>query len=175
MSQPESLANAGPTEDARLQAEEYDSLFASSPLKLNNGESVMVPLHPSFGMLDDDRTEDYEDLLMEIETYDRAPDIYIPETKLDDGAIVPSETIKGDLLRPYRVDGVRVRPAHSVKVVQAALGLDAYQKLRDGGKSAADVWKIWGKQGLEIQARSQGDSKSVGGDVVVEAVSATNS
>lgn len=169
----EKMANAGPAEDAQLQADEYDSLFGSKPLKLDNGEVLMIPLHPSFGMLDDDRTEDYEDLLMEIETYDRAPDIFIPETKLEDGAIVPSETIKGELLRPYRKDGVRVRPAHSVRVVQVALGMEAYQKLRDGGKSAADVWKIWGKQGLEIQARSQGDSKSVGSDVALEAVSAT--
>lgn len=160
--------NAGPAEDARLQAEMYDSIFASTPLELNDGNTVLIPPHPDFGMLDDNRMEDYEDLLMEVEEYDREPDVFIPAQTLSDGAVVPSETVQGQLKRPFRKDGVRVKPAHSVRVVQAALGPD-YFKLRDGGKSAADVWKIWGKQGLEIQARR--DAKSEAGDLSMGAIS----
>ncbi|MBB3752616.1 hypothetical protein FHT44_005128 [Mycolicibacterium sp. BK634] len=167
MKQPK-FESAGPAEDARLQAEMYDSIFSSTPLKLDNGETLMIPPHPDFGMLDDDRMEDYEDLLMEVEDYDREPDVFIPEQTLSDGAVVPSETIKGQLKRPFRKDGVRVKPAHSVRLVQAAIGPDDYAKLRAGGKSAADVWKIWGKQGLEIQARR--DPKSEGSVVALGAV-----
>jgi hypothetical protein len=126
-------------------------------------------------MLDDDRMEDYEDLLMEVETYDRDEDIYIPEQKLDNGVVLPAETRRGELLRPFRKNGVRVKPAHSVRVVQAALGPDDYARLRAGGKGAADVWKIWGKQGMEIRGRRLFDPKSDGGAVAVESVSEADS
>lgn len=175
MQQPKKLPTAGPAEEARAQAEAYDSLFASRPLELDDGAVIQVPPHPDLGMLDDDRMEDYEDLLMEVETYDRKPDVTIPDETLASGVVVPGETIKGDLLRPYRRDGIRVKPAHSIRVVQAALGVDVYQALRDGGRSAADVWKVWGKQGLEVQARQQVDSKSASDAVALDAVAEADS
>lgn len=175
MQQPRRLPTASPVKEAREQAEAYDSIFAPTPLELNDGSTLMVPPHPDFGMLDDEQMEDYEDLLMEVETYDRDEDIYIPEQTLENGIVLPAETRKGNLLRPFRKNGVRVKPAHSVRVVQAALGPDDYAKLRAGGRSAADVWKIWGKQGMEIKERRLFDSKSDGSSVAVESVSEADS
>lgn len=175
MQQPRRLSTASPVSQARDQAEAYDSLFASTPLELNDGSILMIPPHPDFGMLDDDRMEDYEDLLMEVETYDRDDDIYIPEQKLEGGVTLPAETKRGELLRPYRKNGERVRPSHTVRVVQAALGPEDYARLRAGGKSAADVWKVWGKQGLAIQERRLFDPKSNGSSVDLESISASDS
>lgn len=175
MQQPKRLPSASPVSQARDQAEAYESLFASTPLELNDGSVLMVPPHPDFGMLDDDRMEDYEDLLFEVESYDRSEEIYIPEQRLDSGVTLPAEVKKGELLRPFRKNGVRVKPAHSVRIVQAALGPDDYKKLRDGGKSAADVWRVWGKQGLAIQERRLFDPKSNGSSVDLESVSASDS
>jgi hypothetical protein len=175
MQQPKRMRTASPVSQAREQAEAYESLFAATPLELNDGSVLMVPPHPDFGMLDDDRMEDYEELLMEVESYDRSEDIYIPEQRLESGVTLPAETKKGDLLRPYRKDGVRVKPAHSVRVVQAALGPEDYKKLRDGGKGAADVWRVWGKQGLAIQERRLFDPKSNGSSVDLDSVSASDS
>src|SRR4051794_23216823 len=117
MQQPKRLPTASPISQALEQAEAYDSLFASTPLELNDGTVLMVPPHPDFGMLSDEAMEDYEDLLMEVETYDRDAEIFIPEQKLEGGVTLPAETRKGELLRPYRKDGVRVKPSHTVRVV----------------------------------------------------------
>lgn len=175
MQQPKRLPTASPINEALAQAEAYESLFAPTELELNDGSVILIPPHPDFGMLDDDRMEDYEDLLMEVETYDRAEDIYIPEQKLDGGVTLPAETKKGELLRPYRKNGVRVRPSHTVRVVQAALGPEGYARLRAGGRSAADVWKVWGKQGLAVQARQFRGSETDGGVVDLEAIPAPDS
>jgi hypothetical protein len=175
MQQPKRLPTASPIERARDQAEAYDSLFASTPMELNDGSVLMIPPHPDFGMLDDDRMEDYEDLLMEVETYDRDSEIFIPEQKLEGGVTLPAETRKGELLRPYRKNGVRVKPSHTVRVVQAALGPEDYARLRAGGKNAADVWKVWGKQGLAIQERRLFDPKSDGSSVDLESISTPDS
>lgn len=175
MQQPKRLPTASPINDARQQAEAYDSLFSSTPLTLDDGSDLKIPPHPDFGMLDDDRMEDYEDLLMEVEDYDRDEEIYIPEQKLESGVTLPAETRKGNLLRPYRKNGVRVKPAHSVRVVQAALGPEDYARLRAGGRNAADVWKVWGKQGLAVQERRIFDPKSDGSSVDLESISEADS
>jgi len=150
---------------AREQATAYDSVFAPTPLELRypdgTTETIEVPPHPNLRMLDDDAQEEYEDLMMEVEGYDREPDIYIPESTLSSGVVLPAETRRGELKQPYRKDGVRVKPAHSIRVVQIALG-DNYTKLRAAGMSAADVWRIWNQQGLDLNKRQEEDSKSNG-------------
>ena len=78
------------------------------------------------------------------------------------GVILPAETRKGKLLEPYRQDGERVRPPHSVKVVQVALGEDVYAKLRRAGMCAADIWRIWNQQGMDLAERAEQDAKSNG-------------
>jgi hypothetical protein len=148
---------------AREQAESYESVFGPTPLELEDGTTINIPPHPNLNMLDDAQQEAYEELMFEIESFDRERDIYIPEQKLDNGVILPSETRRGALLTPFRKDGELVRPPHSVRVVQAALGPELYAALRAGGRSAADVWRTWNAQGLRIADRAEMDPKSNGG------------
>lgn len=167
---------------AREQAEAYDSIFADTELTLTDGSTIKIPPHPDLGMLDDERIEAYEELLMEVESYDREDDIYIPEQRLKDpetgretGVVLPADTQRGVLKRPYRKNGELLKPPHSVRVVQVVLGEDEYKRLRDGGFSARDVWRIWGQQGLDLRQRQDGDSKSNGGPVGLASISAANS
>jgi hypothetical protein len=155
-------------DEAREQANEYDSMFGDTPLDIGNGEVIMIPPHPDYGMLPDDRLDEYEKLLFEVDTeYDREPDVVIPDQKLKDdngketGVVVPGETMRGALKRPFRKDGVRVTPSHTVRIAQIALGEADYKRLVDAGKGAKDVWAIWSKQSYRIQERKQRDSKSV--------------
>jgi hypothetical protein len=165
--------NAG--REAREQADAYDSMFGTTDLELDDGTIIKIPPHPSYGMLDDDAADAYEQLLFEMDTtYDRAPDTEVPEQKLDNGMILPAHTERGNLLTPYRIDGKRVTPTHNIKIAKIALG-DDYDLLRAGGRSAADVWKIWGKKSIEIQERAQLDSKSDGRDLDLETIPETDS
>ncbi len=164
------LPGAAQPSAARDQADAYESLFRQRPLELNNGDTLMIPPHPDFGMLDDDRMEAYEELQFEMESYDREEDIYIPEQTLDNGVVLPAEVRKGELLRPLRKDGELVKPPHTVRVVMAALGPDEYARLKAGGCNAADVWKIWGQQGMEVRDRQFRGSATNGSAVGVAAV-----
>ena len=171
--------NAGA--QARAQAEVYDSLFADTKLELDDGSYISIPPHPDLGMLDDDQMDEYEDLLLELETYDREEDVFIPEQRLLDakgnetGVVLPSSTERGQLKRPFRKDGVRVKPAHSVRVAMIALGEDGYNRLRAGGRSAKDVWRVWGRQAAELADRRANDDKSVGSALGLAAVPKTDS
>ena len=153
---------AGAGARAREQAEEYDSVFAPMTLELDNGQTIQIPPHPNLRLLDDDRQEAYEELLFETETYDRHPDIYIPEQQLTSGVILPAETKRGELMVPYRRDGVLIKPPYSVRVVQVALGDDTYAAVKAGGKGAADVWRLWNESADRIARRQEVDSKSNG-------------
>lgn len=146
--------NPSANRQAREQATAYGGLFASHQLELDGGDIIEIPPHPNLRMLDDDRQEQYEELLFEIESYDRGPDIYMPEQTLPSGVVLPAETKPGPLLEPYRKDGKLVKPPYSVRVVQVALGEETYRKLRAGGRCAADVWRIWNTTGMEITERS---------------------
>lgn len=168
--------------DSREQAEAYESLFAPTPLELENGEgTLMVPPHPDWGMLDDENMQAWDEYMFEIDTvYEREPDIHIPEQRLENGLTLPSDTQRGSLLVPYRkknADDVveLVRPAHTIKVVQIALGDEEFDRLKRGGKQTADVYRIWRSQSLKIRERQAADSKSVGSAVDLEAVPETDS
>ena len=154
----------------REQAKAYESVFAPTALELDDGTVIDIPPHPNLRMLDDDRQAAYEELLFETESYDRLPDIHFPEQTLDSGAVIPADTKRGALLEPYRKGGELIKPPHSVRVVQAALGEDVYTVLRAGGRSAADVWRIWNEQGLRITERQAADSKSNGSALGVAAL-----
>lgn len=176
---PHTASNAG--QQAREQADAYDSLFADIQLELNDGTFLAVPPHPDLGMLDDEAMEQYEELQFEMESYDRDEDIFIPEQRLKDsdgnenGVVLPATTSLGALKRPYRKNGELIKPPHSVRVARIALGEEGYQKLIAGGQSAGDVWRAWAKQAAELRDREAGDSKSEGGSVDLEAVPSTNS
>jgi len=176
---PNTAANAA--RQAREQAEAYDSIFSDTDIELDDGTTVSIPPHPDLGMLDDEQMAEYEELLVEIEEYDREEDIFIPEQRLLDsegnetGVVLPSSTQQGALKRPFRKDGVLVKPPHSVRVAQIALGESEYKRLREGGRSAADVWRVWGKQAAKLKERQDGDPKSVGGGLDLAAISTSDS
>jgi hypothetical protein len=172
---PHTAPEAG--DQAREQAAAYDSVFQDTVIELDEGVTVSVPPHPDLAMLSDEAMEAYEELQFEMESYDREEDIIIPEQRLKDsdghetGVVLPGSTQPGMLKRPYRKDGVLIKPPHSVKVARIALGEVAYKQLVDGGKSAADVWRIWGSQATELRRRQDSDSKSDGGPLDLETVS----
>lgn len=175
---PHTAPDAG--QQAREQADAYDSLFADIEMELNDGTTISIPPHPDLGMLDDDAMEQYEELQFEMESYDREEDIHIPEQRLKDsegnetGVVLPATTSPGALKRPYRKNGELIKPPHSVRVARIALGDEGYQRLVAGGKSAGDVWRAWAKQAAELRDREASDSKSEGGSVDLEAVPSTN-
>jgi hypothetical protein len=172
--------------EAREQADEYESLFGSTELELDDDSTIKIPPHPDYGMLDDDAMAAYEQLQFEADTeYEREEDIYIPEQRLKDretgqetGVVLPPSTQRGSLKTPYRrlVDGksVLVTPPHSVQVVKAVLGDVEYKRLREGGKSSGDVWRVWNEQALKVRERQQRDSKSVSSTVDLAAVPTTD-
>lgn len=173
--------------EARAQANEYESLFSTTELELDGGDSITIPPPPQYGMLDDERMAEYEELIFELDTeYEREDDIFIPEQRLKDaqtgmetGIVLPPSERRGELKRPYRkiIDGkpVLITPPHSIRVVMAVLGEVEYKRLRDGGRSAKDVWKIWGDRNQKIMEREQRDSKSSGSSVDLAAVPETDS
>lgn len=184
---PRNLPNTSPdaAQEARTQADEYDAIFGDTELELDNGDVMMIPPHPQYGMLDDDRMDAWDELQYEVDTsYDREPDIHIPEQKLDNGLTLPSDTQRGALLLPYRItstddDGTTttrlIKPSHSVRVVQVTLGDTEYKRLKEGGRNASDVWKIWGRQSIKVRERQQRDSKSASSPVAVAPVSEADS
>jgi hypothetical protein len=135
--------------NAREQADAYDSMFASISLRLDDETVLSIPPHPSLGMLDDDQQEAYEELMFEIESYDRGPDVEFN-----------GKTFPGELKTPYRKDGVLIKPPHRTRVVQVALGETVYKQLLAGGRNAVDVWRCWHEQTQRITDRQASDSKS---------------
>lgn len=159
---------------ARAQAGAYDSVFAPTLFDLGNGETLEIPPHPSFSMLDDEKQQAYEELQFEIESCDRAPDVYVPEMELDSGVVLPAETKRGALLIPYRKNGELVTPPYSVRLVKTALGEQDWAKLKAAGKNAADVIKIWHEQSLRIAERQASDPFRNGSPSPLASVSRAN-
>lgn len=172
---------------AREQATAYTSIFAPRELVLDDGTVIEIPPHPNLRMLDDDAQAALERLEFELESYDRHPDIYVPEQKSKDRngdeIILPAETKPGAVKIPYRKtdpatgEAKLLDPPYTVQVAKIALGEAAYKKLRAGkvnGRrgSAADVWRIWNNQGLDLAEREASDSKSDVGVGVLEDVAA---
>lgn len=145
---------------AREQADAYNSMFSSVPIELGDGTTLDLPPHPNLGMLDDAQQEAYEELMFEVESYDREPDLIFKEQTLPSGTVVPQEVRRGELKTPYRKDGVLVKPPHRTRVVQAALGERDYARLLAGGKNAVDVWRAWHDQTVRLAERQASDPKS---------------
>lgn len=174
-----SVASETSAAEAVEQAEEYDSIFAPMPLELDNGEILMIPPHPDYGMLDDDSLEAYDELKFRVDTeYEREPDTYVPEQTVEDNGqtlTIPAETIRGALRIPYRIRDENgrvqlVKPPHQIQVVRIALGAEGFARLKAGGKNASDVFALWSKRSIEIRNRALRDSKSAGVPVDLAAV-----
>lgn len=174
--------------EANEQADAYESLFSPTPFTLDNGEVLMVPLHPDYAMLDDEKMEQWDELMFAVDTlYERDPDVLVPEQRLkhdngeETGVILPAETVRGQLRKPFQIRNEDtgklelVKPPHSIRVVQIALGETEYKRLREAGNSAGDIWKVWGEQSLRIRERQQRDPKSAGSSMDLAPVSETDS
>lgn len=188
MSQP----NSDAPREAREQANEYDSPFAGGQILLDGGDVIEVPPHPNLRMLDDEALAEYDKLQFELESYDRHPDVHVPEQRIYDKhgnlvSIIPAEDEPrpGQLKMPYRKtdpDTKEVKlldPPYNVQVARIALGPD-YEKLRGGlinGRrgSAADVWRIWNEQGQKVVERQKSDTFRDEGTGGVETVSTPDS
>lgn len=158
--------------DARDQATEYDSEFADVTITFDDGDTMTIPPHPKFRLLDDDALDAVDAYQEQIETvYDREPDIYMAERTITDRdgneVKIPAETIRGAVKYiggVYFQEGKRVTPSHEVKIVQLAIGAEDYEVLRTktiNGKRAGarDVWRAWNHQGAAVARRADSDPK----------------
>lgn len=176
------LPTASPAIEARDQAGEYGSVFASTTLRLDDGTEIEIPPHPNLRMFDDEAQAEYEELEMRLETFDRHPEQNVPEQNVYDAKgnllmTLPPSTQPGNYKVPYRktdpntgevVD--KLEAPYQVVVAKIALGEQQYAKLRGGtinGRpgAARDVWQIWNEQGQAAAERQKRDSKSVGSTV----------
>lgn len=163
-------------QQAREQAAEATGFLAS--IEIVVGDEVFEI--PQRGLLDDDQREALNELELETESWDREPDIEIPErrTKNDDGSetVIAAETRPGALKIPYRKDGKLIKPAYAVRVAVALLGEERYKKFKAGGGRAADITATLARLDKRIEKRAEGeegvpaDPKSVAGDSGVESV-----
>ena len=175
---------------ARQQAAVYESVFAPKILRLDNGTEIEVPPHPNLRMFDDEAQAELDELNFELESYDRHPDVKIPEQKVYDKngnltATFEATTQRGQLITPHRKtdengNAKLLSPPYEIQVVKIAIGEDNYAKLRAGTVNghrgrAADVWQLWNEQGASLADRQNADSKSDGGGVDLEAVPAPDS
>lgn len=180
-------ADAGRKAAEQAEAYEFDP-FAVHDLTLDDGSVIKVPPHPMHRLLDDDALAAKDKLEVDLESYDRFPDIYIPEQKAKDrnGAEItlPAETKRGALKLPYRktVGDVAevLDPPYDVQLVRLALGDEDYQRLRAGTVnrrrgSVADVQRIWNEGFTELARRRKTDPKSDGGADVLADVAAADS
>jgi hypothetical protein len=187
---PPKLTHAAPAEQAREQAAMYDSLFANQILHLGGNDTLTIPPHPDFGLLDDDITDEYNELVYARDTlYEREQTVYVPEQRIKDvntgnetGVVLPPTEVQGELKTPYRwaedgifngvehTKGQLVKPAYSVQVVKAVLGEGDYKRLRDAKRSSADVWRVWSTQALEARTRQFRGPEADGSAVAVASV-----
>lgn len=167
--------------DAREMAQQYDSIFEPTPLKLDDGKTIEIPPHPNLRMLDPDEQAAYDQLLFDLKSYDREPDVEVPAQKVYDKntnqliTTIPASTRPGPLIVPHQKtdengNTVLITPSWEERTVRAALGKKKYEQLRAGtikGRPGTprDVWNHWNKQNLAVTKRADEDDKSSGGTV----------
>lgn len=191
MTQPIPDPNTDAGAKAAEQATAYgNDIFAIKDLRLDDGTIIKIPPHPTLRLLDDDALADLDQLEFDLESYDRHPDIYVPEQKgkdrNGDEITLPAEVKPGAVKIPYRKTDPDtnktelLNPPYEVQIVAIAIGKAAYAKLRAGkinGRkgSAADVLRIWNARTAELEGRRESDSKSDGGADVLADVAAPDS
>lgn len=154
-------------QEAKEQAAEYFGFTASAFIQTSDGAVWEIP-NP--GLMDDDQQERWEDLQFELEQCDREPDKVFPEYTLDDGTIVPERRIEGDLMVPYRKDGVRMKPSYNVRLAIVLFGEAGYKKYKAGGGIANQIALEWARMNREYQERVEADPKSGSGNPTLEVV-----
>lgn len=139
-------------EEAREQAAESLGLMKSVYVKADNSDEKFEIPNPS--MLDDDQQARYEQMQLDIENLDRAPDVKDANGKL---------IRKGEILEPYRKDGKLV-DGHGVMLAKAIFGDAGYKKFKAAGGRSSDVTLVWWQMNTALAKKRKEDSKSNDGD-----------
>lgn len=148
-------------EAAREQAADYLGYVASEKIRTPRGDVFEIP-NPS--LLDDDQQQRYDALQLEVESWDRHPDVLN-----DDGTVKTRGALK-DPARKTDADGNTVLVEnYSIQLAKAIFG-DRYEAFKAAGGRANDVSFIWAKMNQVIANKLAADSKSAGSDQAVAAV-----
>jgi hypothetical protein len=133
---------------AREQNAEYLGFMASEFIKTERGEVFEIP---SLNCLDDDQQTRLDKLALDVESWDRHPDVLN-----EDGSV----RTRGDLLEPNRKGGKLVEH-FSIQRAKAIFG-DKYEAFKAAGGKASDLANFWWKQNRMMLERAKTDPKSVG-------------
>lgn len=144
--------------DAREAASEGDYSFLRSHFRRANpidgqteGEVFEIPHYDLFDAGQQERWDALQDDLNN--AYDRQPDVMTPDGK--------TLIAKGQLIYPHKKDGVRLRP-WSERIAVVLWDEDGAARAKAGGINLNEIEVIWAKQRLEMEKRTQNDSKSSG-------------
>lgn len=139
-------------EEAREQAAESLGLMKSVYVKAANSDEQFEIPNPS--MLDDEQQARYDQMQLDIENLDRAPDVTD-----NDGNVIR----RGDILEPYRKDGKLV-DSHGVMLAKAIFGDAGYKKFKAAGGRSSDVTLVWWQMNAALAKKRREDPKSNEGD-----------
>ena len=144
--------------DAREQASEEFGFLRSTYVNVA-GEVFEIPHKDLF---DPEQQERFDELASEVRTYDHEPDI-----TASDGTIIR----KGDPILPHHKNGKLVKPPYSQRLGVVLWGKDGADRYRQGGGNFNLIEITWARQARELAKWREADSKSVGRDSGLEAVS----
>jgi hypothetical protein len=157
--------------EARDQAAEATGFLAS--IEIEVGDEVFEI--PQRGLFDDEQRERMDALDLATESWDREPDIHIPERHIKDGeelVVFPAQTRPGPLKIPYRKtvgDKVElIKPSYPVQVAIALWGNAKYEKFKKAGGSATTVTATLAMLDKRLTDREKSRSESDNGDGPVE-------
>lgn len=143
-------------EAAREQAANYLGYVASERIRTPRGDVFEIP-NPT--LLDDEQQQRYDELQLEVESWDRHDDVLN-----DDGTVKTRGAVKD----PARKGGELVEN-YNIQLAKAIFG-DRYEAFKTAGGRANDVSFIWAKMNKVIADRRAADSKSAGSDQAVAPV-----
>lgn len=148
--------------EAREQASEGAYSFLRSEFRRvkpspehPEGEVFEIPHKDLF---DNDQQERWDDLLAEMRTYDREPDVLNAEGKV---------IFKGMLIQPHLKNGKRVKPSWPERLAIVLWGEDGAKRAKAGGLNFNEIEVVWAKQDREMKRRNAEDSKSAAGGPAV--------
>lgn len=137
--------------EAREQASEYVGLLASVSIRADAGDEVFEIPNPI--MLDDEQQQRYDQLRLETESWDRAPDT----------TDAVGNTYPGRLLEPYRKNGKLVE-SYNVQLAKAIFGESTYKRFKEAGGRATDVALVWWQMETAVTKKRAEDPKSQSSD-----------
>lgn len=127
--------------DARDKAAKELGFDAVSVIRVGDEDFEI----PSPAVLDDDQQQRYNELKLELEGYDREPDITMPDGRV----------IRGDALVPHRKKGKLVSP-FSVQLAIALWGKEKYERYKAGGGIANQITLEWQRMDRQFSGGAKG-------------------